>query len=171
MNFTTLIITSIFGCNSADQSFSAKNNDIYGDGGYADLTYSPEEIVFSDMEVLVTYSTELTVESTGDSTLKIDKVDITNSADGVFYIDTSNTEDVNLSPGVAREFIVIAQFQEEGVYYGEARIRSNVASASDIRIPLCAFPAGYEGELTCTEPVQEDTSTPEDSGTNDTATE
>lgn len=157
MTVISLLITFLFACNSADQSFSAKDQNIYADDGYADLTYAPQELVFADMEPLITYSLSLTVESTGEATLQIDKVDITNSAEGIFYIDTSSTEDVNLTPEVSREFIVIAQAQEEGAtYFGEARIRSNVSSASDIRIPLCGFPAGYEGELTCSE---DDTST------------
>ncbi len=163
MTVTPLLIASLFACNSADQSFSAKDQDIYADDGYADLTYAPQELVFADMEPLITYSLSLTVESTGDATLLIDKVDITNSAEGIFYIDTSSTEDVNLTPEVSREFIVIAQAQEEGAtYFGEARIRSNVASASDIRIPLCGFPLGYEGSLTCTEGEATDTAIPTD---------
>ena len=165
MTVTSLLITSLFACNSADQSFSAKDQNIYADDGYADLAYAPQEIVFTDMEPLITYSLSLTVESTGDATLLIDKVDITNSAEGIFYIDTSATEDVNLTPEVSREFIVIAQAQEEGAtYFGEARIRSNVASASDIRIPLCGFPVGYEGALTCTEDDTTDTALPTDTG-------
>jgi hypothetical protein len=172
MSLVTLIITSIFACNSADQSFSAQNQDIYADGGYADFTLTPEEVVFTEVESGITYSLGFTVESTGDSTLQIDKVDITNSAEGVFYIDTSATEDVNLDPGVAREFIVIAQAAEAGVYIGEARIRSNVASASDLRVPLCTFPVGYEGELTCTAIDEaDDTAETVDTGTEDTATE
>lgn len=152
MTVISLLITCLLACNSADQSFSAKDQDIYADDGYADLTYTPQELVFTEMEPLITYSLSLTVESTGEATLQIDKVDITNSAEGVFYIDTSATEDVYLAPEVSRDFIVIAQSQEEGAtYFGEARIRSNVASADDIRIPLCGFPVGYEGPLTCSE--------------------
>ena len=163
MTVTSLLIASLFACNSADQSFSAKDQNIYADDGYADLTYAPQELVFADMEPLITYSLSLTVESTGDATLLIDKVDITNSAEGIFYIDTSATEDVNLTPEVSREFIVIAQAQEEGAtYFGEARIRSNVASAADIRIPLCGFPVGYDGALTCTEDNATDTAVPTD---------
>ena len=167
MTLVSLLITSLIACNSADQSFSAKDQNIYAEDGYADLTYSPQEIVFADMEPLITYSLSFTVESTGDATLQIDKVDITDSSNGIFYVDTSATEDVNLSPGVTREFIVIAQSQEEGAsYYGEARIRSNVSSSSDIRIPLCGFPIGYEGALTCGENEENtDTGSPEDTST------
>ena len=152
MTLTSLLITYLVACNTADQGFSTKAQNIYADDGYADLTYTPQELVFTEMETLITYSLNLTVESTGEATLQIDKVDITNSAEGVFYIDTSATEDVRLTPEVSRDFIVIAQSQEEGAtYFGEARIRSNVASADDIRIPLCGFPVDYEGPLTCSE--------------------
>ena len=166
MTLVSLLITSFIACNSADQSFSAKDQNIYAEDGYADLTYTPQEIIFTEMELLITYSLGFTVESTGDATLQIDKVDITDSANGIFYVDTSATEDINLSPGVTREFIVIAQAQEEGVsYYGEARIRSNVSSASDIRIPLCGFPIGYDGALTCVEnEASTDTGSPSDTG-------
>jgi hypothetical protein len=167
MTLISLLITSFIACNSADQSFSAKDQNIYAEDGYADLTYTPQEIVFTDMEPLITYSLSFTVESTGDATLQIDKVDITDSADGIFYVDTSATEDINLSPGVTRDFIVIAQSQEEGAsYFGEARIRNNVSSASDIRIPLCGFPLGYDGALTCADNEETtDTAVPADTGT------
>ena len=96
-----------------------KDQDIYAEDGYADLTYTPQEIVFADMEPLITYSLSFTVESTGDATLQIDKVDIIGFSRRYLYVDTSATEDINLSPGVTREFIVIAQSQEEGASYLE----------------------------------------------------
>ncbi len=166
---STLVIASHLACNTADQGFSAQSQDIYADGGYAELTVSPGEVVFSEMEDGITYSTGFTVESIGETTLQIDKVDITNSAEGVFYVDTSATEDVNLDPGVSREFIVIAQATTADVYVGEARIRSNDAANRDLRVPLCAFPMGYEGELTCSEDTEE-VDTASDEG-NDTGAE
>lgn len=170
MTLLALFITSNIACNNADQSFSAQNKDIYANEGYAELVVSPTEVVFSDMEDGITYSASFSVESTGDSALIIDKVDITNSAEGVFYIDTSATEDVTLDPGVTREFIIIAQATTVGEYIGEARVRSNDASNGDFRVALCAFPLGYEGDLTCTtstdsdDTESEDTATPSDTG-------
>ncbi len=160
------VIASQIACNTADQGFSAQSQDIYADGGYAELTVAPNEVVFSEMEDGITYSMGFTVESVGETTLQIDKVDITNSAEGVFYIDTSATEDVNLDPGVSREFIVIAQATTAGIYVGEARIRSNDSGNRDLRVPLCAFPLGYEGELTCSEDTDTvDTASEEDNDT------
>jgi|GEM_PF-3428559 len=167
MTLLALTITSTIACNTADQGFSAQNKDIYASEGYAELIVSPTEVVFSEMEEGITYSASFSVESTGDSPLIIDKVDITNSAEGIFYIDTSATEDVNLDPGVTREFIIIAQATTVGEYIGEARIRSNDAANGDFRVALCAFPLGFEGDLTCSENTDsEDT----DSESDDTAT-
>mgnify|MGYP006091756143 CR=1 FL=1 len=175
MTLLAFIITSNIACKNADQSFSAQNQNINANEGYAELIVSPTEVVFSDMEDGITYSASFTVESTGESILIIDKVDITDSAEGVFYIDTSATEDITLDPGVSRDFIIIAQSTAVGEYIGEARIRSNDSSNGDFRVTLCAFPLGYEGEQTCTPSTEtEDTAseTGEDTGTPlDTATE
>ncbi len=166
----SLFIVSQIACNSADQGFSAQATDIYTDNGYASFEVTPQVIIFTEMEDGITYSSGFTVESTGDAMLQIDKVDITNSAEGVFYIDTSTTEDVNLDPGVSREFFVIAQAVTAGVYVGEARIKSNDSSNRDMRIPICAYPLGYEGALTCGD--ETDTAETVDTGDDtDTATE
>ena len=147
-----LLLTSM-GCKSADQSFSAQNQDIYTDSGFAEISVTPTELVFTEVADGITYSLSFTVESIGENALQIDKVDITNSANGVFYIDTSATQDITLETGVSRDFIVIAQAVTADTYLGEARIRSNDASHGDIRIPLCTFPVGFTGELRCVEEV------------------
>ena len=150
-----LWLTTFIACDTADQSFSAQSQDIYADGGFAGLSWSPNELVFEELTEGITYSLEINIVSTGENTLKIDKVDITNSSEGVFYIDTSATEDVYLDPEVDRNFIVIAQTQTSGVFLGEARIRSNDAENRDVRIPLCGFPVDYEGELSCSSLMEE----------------
>lgn len=149
MKSTVAIALLLTACSPTNQTFSKTNDTVYGADGFAEITWSPNEIVFTEMEPMITYSQEFLVTSTGDSALMIDKVDITNSAEGVFYVDTSETQDVNLAPEVERAFIVIAQATETGVYLGEARIKSNDAVNRDVRIPLCGFPVGYDGTTTC----------------------
>ena len=156
-------------CSPTNQTFSKTGDTVYGGDGFSEIAWSPAELVFTEMDLGFTYSMEITVSSNGESALLIDKADITNSADGVFYINTAETEDVTLSPGTERSFIVIAQATENGVYLGEARIKSNDSVNRDVRIPLCSFPIGYEGETTCSSLMDPDGSTV-DTGTNDTAT-
>ncbi len=152
-------LTLVFACKTADQGFTTQTQDIYGDGGFASLSWGPDELVFEEITEGITYSLEINIQSTGDNTLKIDKVDITDSADGVFYVDTSATEDIYLDPGVDRDFIVIAQTTTAGVFLGEVRIKSNDSENRDVRIPLCGFPVEYEGERTCSSLLDETTDT------------
>lgn len=96
----------------------------------------------------------------GDNNLVIDKVDITNSANGIFYIDTSSTQDITLAPdSQPRDFVVIVLTPDEELYQGEVRVKSNDADILDLRIPICTFPVGYEGETSCSsgETSEEDT--------------
>lgn len=168
-----LLLFSLLGCHTADLGFSATDDDIVMQQGEALMEWSPSTIVISDMEVGITYSGIITITSVGENTLQIDKVDVTDSANGVFYMDTSATEDLSLASGVPREIILIAQIEEANTYTGEVRIRSNFINDTDVRIPVCAFPLGYEGELLCgDESASTDTGSQntglEDTGSQDT---
>ena len=148
--YTRLVLFSfIIACNRADQSFSATNTDIIGDQGTISMEWSPSELVFMDMEPGFTYSGTIIVTSTGENVLQISKVDVTNSADGIFYTDTSSNTDITLGTDVSRDFIITAQINDNNAYIGEARIKGNDPSHRDVRIPLCAFPKDYQGDLAC----------------------
>ena len=149
-------------CTQGDQTFGAVNEVTGQNQGTAQLEYSPAEIIFSDVEVEFLSSGSLTIQSIGDGALAIDKVDITNSADGAFYMDEASTENLSLQPEITRDFVVTILMETAAVHIGELRIRSNDEDHRDVRIPLCAFPLGYEGELICAEESTENTG--EDSG-------
>ena len=167
--FFGFILAPFFACNTGDLGFSSTNDDIVMQQGDALMEWSPQEIIISDMEVGVTYSGIITITSVGENTLQIDKVDVTDSANGIFYMDTSITEDLSLSAGVSREVILIAQIEEANTYVGEVRIRSNYIHDTDVRIPVCAFPMGYEGELICGDSEEVvDTGSEADTGSEDT---
>ena len=141
----------LIACTQGDQSFGAVNEVTGQDQGTALLEYSPAEIIFTDVELDFLGSGTLTITSIGDGALSIDKVDITNSADGAFYMDEASTENLSLQPEISRDFVVTILMETAATHIGELRIRSNDEAHRDVRIPLCAFPAGYEGEQVCPE--------------------
>ena len=144
------MLTFLFiACVTGDQTFGAVNEVTGQDQGLAKLEYQPSEIIFTDVDVDFLSSGTLTISSVGDGALSIDKVDITNSADGAFYMDEASTEDLSLLPEISRDFIVTVLMETADVYLGELRVRSNDEDYRDLRIPLCAFPSGYEGDITC----------------------
>lgn len=120
------------------------------------MEYSPTELTITDVEPEITNSGVITVTSVGENALVIDKVDITDSADGIFYIDTSSTKDITLAAGSSRDFVVIVVTPDDAIYQGEARIKSNDADNLDLRIPICTFPSGYEGEKSCAALMNQD---------------
>ena len=157
------MLTFLFiACTQGDQTFGAVNEVSGQDQGTAKLEYSPSEIIFSDVELDFLSSGTITITSVGDGALTIDKVDITNSADGAFYMDEASTENLSLQPEISRDFVVTVLMETSAVHIGELRIRSNDEDHRDVRIPLCAFPLGYEEELLCSNESTEDTE--EDSG-------
>ena len=88
-----LWLTTLIACDSADQSFSSQSEDIYANGGFAGMTWSPNELVFEELTEGIWHSLEINIVSTGESTLKIDKADIATQT-MEFSIDTSATEDI-----------------------------------------------------------------------------
>ena len=136
-------------CTQGEQTFGAVNETIGQDQGLAKLEYSPEYIIFSDVTLNILSSQKLTVRSVGDGALMIDKVDISNAANESFYMDESSTEDLSLLPDVTRDFDVTVTLKTNDAQYGELRIRSNDEDNRDVRVPLCAFPAGFEGNQAC----------------------
>jgi hypothetical protein len=140
-------------CISGDQTFGAVNEVTGQDQGTAKLEYDPAVIIISDVEVDYLSSGTIMVTSIGDGALSIDKADISNSAEGAFYMDEESNEELSLLPEVSREFIVTVLMEEAIAHYGEMRIRSNDEEYRDLRIPLCAFPIGFEGETNC--PIEE----------------
>ena len=145
-------------CGQGDQTFGAVKEVSGQDQGTAMMTIEPSEILFQNVKVGMTSGESLVITSVGDGTLAIDSVDITNSADGAFYLGVSSPEDLVLEPGVSSEIDATVTIQTAEVHIGEMRVRSNDEDNRDVRIPLCAFPEGYQGDIAC--PADED----EDSG-------
>ena len=143
-------------CGQGDQTFGAVKEVSGQDQGTAMMTIDPLEILFQEVEVGILSSGSLVITSVGDGTLAIDSVDITNSVDGAFYMDTSSAEDLSLEAGISREIIATVTMQTAEAHIGEMRVRSNDEDNRDVRIPLCAFPVGYDGEIACPTDEAED---------------
>jgi hypothetical protein len=156
-------------CGTGDQTFSAKDDTVLLEQGNATIEWSPGELVVVDVEQNITFSGILTVTAAGEHNLTIEKVDITDSNDGVFYIDVESTQDIVLMPGTSRDFVVIVLVDDDELHQGEVRVRSNDADNRSVFVPICTFPVGYEGDLHCAvDEVVEDTGA---SGEDDTAGE
>jgi len=149
----------VAGCDS-ETNFSNKSDDEVSVEGVAEMAYNPEYMVFTDLnwEQGVSFGQDFNISNVGDNNLTITTLDIANSGDGAFFV--QEEDNLILGPGLERTFTVVATLYEDRVAVGELRVKSNDADARDLRIPLCAFPAGYKGDTTCV--TDEDTS--EDTG-------
>ena len=143
-------------CGQGDQTFGAVKEVSGQDQGIAMMTIEPSEILFQEVEVGISTGEYLVITSVGDGALTIDSVDITNSVDGAFYLGTSSSEDLSLEPGISREIVATVTIQTDEVHIGEMRVRSNDEDNRDVRIPLCAFPKGYQGDIACPADEEED---------------
>ena len=146
----------VIACGQGDQTFGAVKEVSGQDQGTAMMTIEPLEILFEDVEVGILSSGSITITSVGDGALSIDSVDITNSVDGAFYMDSSSAEDLSLEPGITREIVATITMQTAEIHIGEMRVRSNDEDNRDVRIPMCAFPLGYDGEIACPSDEEED---------------
>ena len=109
------------------------------------LDVSHTQMNFEVEDFATTINDTLTVSSIGESPLEINRIDITNSGEGIFYIEETEYVNLSLDPEASIDVLVIVSgLQEEPreAIWGELRIRSNDEETSDLRIPLCAYPTG-----------------------------
>ena len=111
--------------------------------GVLDVSHTQMEFEVEDFET--TINDTLTVSSIGENPLEISRIDITNSGEGIFYIEETQYVNLSLDPESTVDVLVIVsglQQEPTEAIWGELRIRSNDEETSDLRIPLCAYPTG-----------------------------
>ncbi len=147
----------LLGCDS-DTQFSNTDVDGTNEQGVGALSLDPEELVFTDLswEEGVSQSMDITLTNVGDNNLSISVLDISDSGGGVFY--TQDESNIVLQPGGSRDFTVVATLSTYEVAEGKLRVKTNDADYLDHRVPLIAYPVGWDGS----------TSGGEDSGADDT---
>lgn len=141
-------IIAAIGC-GGETNFSNNSDDGASEQGVAQMVYSHESMIFTDLnwEDGISSGQAFTITNVGTNDLSVTTIDIADSGDGVFYV--QGEDDLILAPELEREFTVVATLDVNAPAYGEMRIKSNYSEARDLRIPLCAFPAGYKGDMTC----------------------
>ena len=142
-----LLFSSLIACGDQSANFTQQPPDSNIDVGDPTLAFSTDILYFSDVEPGVASSQTLTMTSTGDSTIEVSKLDLSNSAGGLFYME--DFDSFILNPGSMKEVTILVTLTEEDFALGEVQIRSNDADNRDRRIPLCANLDGYEITTEC----------------------
>ena len=142
-----MILPLMLAC-GGEQQFSNNDVDGVGEQGVAEMSYSPTEFTFTDLnwEDGVSVSAEIVIVNSGDNNLSLSVVDISDSGGGAFY--TTEETNIILQPESDRTFTVVATLYEFASAEGEMRVKSNDADYLDLRIPLTAFPLGWTGDTT-----------------------
>ena len=142
------LLTSLLGCTAGETEFSDADVETNPADGTGEMAYSPAEFVFTDVEIGVTYNQELTIQSIGEANLAIYLVGLSESADGIFYMEIA--EDIILAPGTERSFPVTVTMDEANIAEGEIRISSNDSEDMELRLPITAYPVGMATTTTTT---------------------
>ncbi|MGC6506896.1 MAG: hypothetical protein ACON4U_00695 [Myxococcota bacterium] len=169
MRFRSTIAVLMLACTGQNNTFSSKGDDNSTlDQGVGQLTWSPEILIITGVQAGFAQSGQITLSSTGDNTLRIDSITLSNAGSGVFYVEERSN--LNLAPGQDTTVDVVANFDSSGFAKGEVRIRSNDGENRDLRIPVCAITADYTEPYNCTEDSSSMDTGTLDTGTVDTGT-
>ena len=138
------ILFGLSACTGAETEFSQRADNTVPESGVASLELSVDELIIDEINYaeLISKSINFTVTNVGDNTLQLYMVGLADSGDGVFYIEEET--DLALSPGISREFSVVATLSEFVSAEGSVRIKSNDSAYLDHRLPVYAYPAGWE---------------------------
>lgn len=155
MKFTAfriaVLFTSLSGCvigGSSSKDTSAATDPLTGSGatdqGNAELTWSPDVLLFTSLDVEFAALLALTLENTGDSSLKIDTIQIVstqqNHQPGAFFVG-EYYEGLVIDPGMRSDVDIVVQLLDNSAAFAELVIRSNDTENPILRIPLCAYPS------------------------------
>lgn len=138
-------LVGVLGCDSnSDLKYNeASSEQENGDNLSGEVEISADQIELEVEDFETTVSSTLTVSSIGENPLLISRIDITNSGEGLFYVEEEL--DVELAVDSSLDVLIIASGLQEELTeprWGELRVRSNDGSNPDIRVPLCAYPSG-----------------------------
>ena len=136
----------VYGC-AGETEFSSTPDNSVPETGVAELELSVEEILIEDVnyEEQISKSASFTISNVGENTLQLYFVGLADSGDGAFYIEEET--DLSLMSGISRDFVVVATLPDFVSAEGTIRIRSNDGDYLDHRLPVSAFPRGWEGDV------------------------
>ncbi len=129
---------------------TGQGDDLKGTGAYDIIPDG--DLVWTGLVPGFTCSKYIRLESVGEESLVIERIDLTTTGDGVFTM--SEIRDVTVPVGDAYEFTVQARISSPTSAEGELRITSNDVNDVDKRISLFAEPdtewdTGDTGEPEC----------------------
>lgn len=145
MRDLALALALTVGCTTTNQGFSnADTHQTGGVPGAGSLEVEPTELVWTDLdyENQIASSQPIKLTNTGDGTLKVYSVALSDSGDGTFYIEDQGQK--HLAPGEDREYTVVATLTEYAMVTGNLQIRSSDADHATVDVPLTAYPIGWE---------------------------
>ena len=147
MDLIPLSVFFLIGCSSSTNFSNLPQNNVT-DQGTVELTWSPDVLLYTEMlyedNTGVAQNRVLTLENTGDSSLKIDTIQIVSSQENdqqaQFFVGTDQAGELSLSAGRKLEINIVASLASNDAAFAEAVIRSNDTENRILRIPLCAYP-------------------------------
>lgn len=140
----SVTLMGLWACTGTETEFSQRADNTVPESGVASLELSADELIIDEINYaeFISKSINFSVTNVGDKTLQLYLVGLADSGDGVFYIEEET--DLALSPGISREFSVVATLSEFVSAEGSVRIKSNDSEYLDHRLPVYAYPAGWE---------------------------
>ena len=139
-----VLVPMVHAC-GGETEFSSTPDNTIPETGVAELALSVDEIVIEEVnyEAQISKSATFSISNEGDNTLQLYFVGLADSGDGVFYIEEET--DLSLMPGISRDFTIVATLPDFVAAEGTVRIRSNDSEYIDHRLPVSAYPVGWEG--------------------------
>lgn len=142
-----------------ETNFSKSTEEGSNEQGVGEMSVSTTVMVFTDVlwdpKTPVSSGQTFLITNIGDNNLAISTLDIADSGGGVFF--TEEQDDLIIAPEGEKEITVVATLTAFEPGYGELRIKSNDGNNRDLRLPLCAFPKDYVGDMACGEDENSDT--------------
>lgn len=122
-----------------------QDTELAGDGV---MSLAPVPMIFTDLDAGFSSSQDLVVTNTGTGDLTIyDAALVADPSDAFDFVEVD--EDLILEAGASQSWIVSATLPGTDMASGTLRIRSNDAAATQVDVALCAYPAGYGGDMSC----------------------
>lgn len=133
----------LLACGSNATGLSAPPDEQEGVVGTATLSLSATEILILDAQVGYSKNGAVTATSAGDADLKVYEVNLLDNAEQIFYFEEPESQLV-IAPGQSLEWRVVATLPREEPAFASLRIRTSDPDASEIRLPVSAYPVGQE---------------------------
>ena len=118
------------------------NNDIDEVEGNAAVTWSPAELIFTDMNPGITYSQPVTMESVGEVDLRTYAARVVDDLDAAFEVYEEDTS-ATTAPGQIHEVLILASIEGDQPAFGSLEIETNDPDQLTFSLPVSAYPTGW----------------------------